>query len=113
MMNFYPLKAVVTTNPVLATLYDGDPYSAFLTSGCVTPDELSKLLDQGASFDALVFVDGEGQNLVGNLEGSKMGVNAKDIHLETFAIDRLDAPGAVKRIHELLKAQRGLFDIGG
>lgn len=112
-MNFYPLKAVVTTNPVLASLYDGDPYSTLLTSGCLSPGELSELLDQGASFDAVVFINGEGQGLAKNLEGKKGGVNARDIRLEMFTVDHSDAPGAVKRIHELLAAQPGFFDIGG
>ena len=112
-MNFYPLKAVVTTNQTLTSLYEGDPYSTFLTSGCLSPRELTVLLDQGASFDALIFINGEGQDILDRPEGQKLGANTKVIRHEMFTLDQLDTPGAVKRIHDLLKAEYNLFDIGG
>jgi hypothetical protein len=59
MSNIYPLKAVITSNELLAAEYDQSAISAFMTSGALRPDAFVELVSQGARFDTVVTVNGE------------------------------------------------------
>jgi len=48
----------------LPLLYDNHPESIDFISACLTPSEMSGLLDKGAVFDSIIFLNGEGQELL-------------------------------------------------
>jgi len=63
MPGIYPLNPVITSNPAFASLYDMHPLSLYLISECLTPSEAARLLDEGAVFDTVVLLGGEGKGL--------------------------------------------------
>src|SRR5206468_933606 len=67
MLGPYPLKPIITNDPALARLYDDHPDSLTLTSGCLTPAQASSLLEQGAIFDTVVLLNGQGTELLERL----------------------------------------------
>jgi hypothetical protein len=67
MAGIYPLKPVITTNAALGAIYDDHPWSVFYTSACLKPQAAAALLDEGAVFDTVVLLNGEGAELVERL----------------------------------------------
>lgn len=64
MHNLYPLKPVISCDPLLAQRYNADPQSVLLTSACLTSAEATTLLAQGAIFQDIVLVNGAGEDVV-------------------------------------------------
>jgi hypothetical protein len=60
----YPLNPVVSSNTVLAENYNRSLASATMMSECLTPHQVLDLINQGRRFDSIVFVNGEGRNLI-------------------------------------------------
>ncbi len=114
MLGAYPLKPVITSNSILASLYDDHPDSVTLTSGCLTPAQAAQLLEQGVIFDTVVLLNGEGDELMERL------VPREPCDQELFArVTRIDVPvidqEAVVQIHRTLKSPRlrAFFASGG
>src|SRR5437868_1830178 len=105
MLGPYPLKPIITNDPALARLYDDHPDSLTLTSGCLTPAQASSLLEQGAIFDTVVLLNGQGTELLERLvpkEACDQELYARVERLELPAIN----PDAVLQIHRALKSPR-------
>ncbi len=102
MPGIYPLNPVITSNPAFASLYDMHPLSLYLISECLTPSEAARLLDEGAVFDTVVLLGGEGKELADRL------ASEEDSQAQTFAqVERIDLPAvdeqAVNEVHRVLK----------
>jgi len=67
MAGIYPLKPVITSNAALGAIYDDHPTSVYYISACMTPQAAVALLDEGAKFQALVLLNGEGEELAERL----------------------------------------------
>lgn len=98
----------------MALLYDHHPESLTLTSGCLTPGQAAKLLEQGAVFDTVVLLNGHGTELLERLvpkEAYDQELYARVEHLELPAINH----EAVLQIHRALKSPRlrAFFGSGG
>jgi hypothetical protein len=115
MLATYPLKPVITVNPLLVSRYNGHPSSHNLVSKCITPQEAEQLLDAGAVFESVVLVDGAGEDLIGRINPS----GSADVNFAP-RIDRLRLDEAsedpVVRIHVKLQDQSissVFFNFGG
>lgn len=110
----YPLKPIVSNHPQLPAFYDDHPGSVGLISACLTPQALSDLIDQGATFDAVLFINGEGQALQQRLRPVHEQDDAIYPLLDTLALERIDMH-SVSAIHAALGSQRsnGFFSMGG
>jgi hypothetical protein len=101
-LGIYPLKPVITSNRAFAALYDLHPHSLFHISGCLTPSEAESLIDQGAVFDTVVLLNGEGEELIARLTTD---VDPQDQRFSR--VERIDAPvidvHAVGRVHLVLR----------
>ena len=96
-------------------MYDDDPASINLISACLTPEELGKLLDQGAIFDSVVFLNGEGQEHLSRLMPlNEDDDNAYFPYIRTITIERIDH-NSIPIIHSIWgnRRARGFFAMGG
>lgn len=105
----YPLKPVVTTNTLLARKYNDDVRSAFLISACMTAQQAMELLDQGAQFDSVVLVNGEGEDVAARLGDPRVWSAETMPGIERLSLAR-DAEHTVAEIHRLL--QRNMLVAG-
>lgn len=110
----YPLKPIVSNHPQLPALYDDHPGSIGLISACLTPQAMSDLLDQGATFDMVLFINGAGQALQQRLLPAHDDDEALHSMLDTLALEHIDAR-SVSAIHSALGKRRscGFFSMGG
>ena len=115
MLNLYPLNAVVTSDPTLPALYDNDPASVNLISACLTPRELDSLLNQGAIFQSVVFINNEGEQFLSRLTPT----NEKDDDIRfpvvhAITLERI-SHDSIPVIHSALgkRRARGFFAMGG
>ena len=67
MMQPYPLNPVVTSDPSLTSKYNAHPASDNLISACLSPDRVEQLLKEGAQFETMVFINGEGEALINQI----------------------------------------------
>jgi hypothetical protein len=115
MLNLYPLNAVVTNDPALPALYDDHPASINLISACLTPQELDSLLDQGAIFQSVVFINDEGKQLISRL--SPVNEQDDDVRFPAVHLINLERIGheCIPIIHSALgkRRARGFFAMGG
>ncbi|MDB5856277.1 MAG: hypothetical protein JWR22_4318 [Herminiimonas sp.] len=115
MLNLYPLNAVITSDTALSDLYDNHPASVNLISACLTPQELDGLLNQGAIFQSVVFVNNEGQQLLGRL--TPIHEQDDDVRFPVVHAISLDRIGneSIPIIHSTLgkRRARGFFAMGG
>ena len=110
----YPLKPIVTNHPLLPALYDDHPGSIGLISACLTPQALSDLLDQGATFDTVLFLNGDGQALRQRLLPALDDDEALHPMVDALALEQIDER-SVPTIHAALgsRRSRGFFSMGG
>lgn len=102
-MRTYPLTAIVTSSPSLTNAYNGNLGSAYLLSECISPEYFAKLLQDNAVFDAIVLVDGAGQNLIPTI-GARYNWNAELMpKIENFDMPSLTALEAVDQLHHLIR----------
>lgn len=64
MSKTYPLNPVISSNRVLAANYNASMVSATMMSECLSPQEALELINNGAKFNSIVFVNGEGKRLI-------------------------------------------------
>jgi hypothetical protein len=98
MSNIYPLKAVITTNELLAAEYDQNAISAFLTSGALTPDAFVNLFTTGARFETVVTVNGEGEDQIKRLQKANPDILGKVKLLDVAVPTSLVLSEAVRAI---------------
>jgi hypothetical protein len=105
MLGIYPLRPVVSAQPQCKAAYDASPSSINLTSEWLSPSEARELLAAGASFEAVVLLNGAGDDLAERLAGGKTRVERMWI----------DGDGEFRSIHAQLKdpARRGVFQTAG
>jgi hypothetical protein len=106
MLGIYPLRPVVSALPQWKAAYDVNPSSINLTSEWLSPAEARALLAAGASFEAVVLLDGAGDDLARDLAA------VGKTRVERM---RIDGDGEFRAIHERLKdpARRGVFQTAG
>ena len=104
----------MTNHPQLSAFYDDHPGSIGLISACLTPQALSDLIDQGATFDTVLFINGEGQALQQRLRPVHDDDAAQHPVVDTMALEHIDLR-CVAAIHAALGSQRsrGFFSMGG
>jgi hypothetical protein len=103
MAGIYPLKPVITTNAALGAIYDDHPWSVYYTSACMTPQAAAQLLDRGASFDTVVFLNDEGAELLERLV--PQGDYDPELHPKIAQLSVAQADrDAVKAIHRAIQA---------
>lgn len=108
MAGIYPLKPIITSNSALGAIYDDHPGSVFHTSACMTPQEAAALLDEGATFDTLVLINGEGRELLERL--LPKGEYDPELYPRVAQLSLPQAgPEAVKAIHGALRSVGLLF----
>jgi hypothetical protein len=102
MLGVYPLRPVITDDPLWKSVYDGHPDSVNLTSECITAGEARSLLDEGAVFEAVVLLNDAGEHLLDRLRPGDAEPVEPRMRIERV---RIEAPGpdAVARIHDYLK----------
>jgi hypothetical protein len=98
----YPIVPVITSNRAFASLYDRHPRSIYLISGCLEPRAASTLLDQGAAFDTVVLLNGEGEEVVARLIPASGGDEQLIARVERIDSAKLDED-AVAAIHLVLR----------
>ena len=91
----YPLKPVVTSNPLLAAQYNANPLSSFLISECLSPKVVSDLLADGAKFDTLYLVGDDGNDIV-----CPMGAMPK---VKRIYLPSKDLENAIGAIHDAIQ----------
>ena len=98
----------------MPAFYDDHPGSIDLISACLSPQALSDLIDQGATFDAVLFINGEGQALQQRLRPAHDEDDAISPVVNTLALEQIDMH-SVSAIHAALGSQRsrGFFSMGG
>jgi hypothetical protein len=110
-LTLYPLRPVVTSNPTLLPQYDDHPESISLVSIRMAPEEVIRLIDAGASFEAIVVADDVPAELQRRFDaaGEQSGGS---LHVERIS---LAEDGAVPRVHASLRLARGAhhFDFTG
>lgn len=115
MLTPYPLKAVITDDVGFSAVYNDDPESIHLISGCLSPEEASQLLDQGAVFSSVLFLNGAGKNLMPRLVPVQTDYDkALFPEIVEFVLEKQDQHGVAK-VHTLLEqgGVRGFFAAGG
>jgi hypothetical protein len=115
MLNLYPLNAIITSDPALPALYDNHPASVNLISACLTPQELDGLLNQGAIFQSVMFVNNEGEQLQGRLTPTnEQDDDVRFPVVHAIALDRISHE-SIPIIHSALgkRRARGFFAMGG
>jgi hypothetical protein len=115
MLTPYPLKAVITDDVGFSTVYNDDPESIHLISGCLSPDEASQLLDQGAVFSSVLFLNGVGKNLLPRLVPAEKDYDkALFPDIVELVLEKQDQNGVAKA-HAVLEqgGVRGFFAAGG
>jgi hypothetical protein len=98
MSRIYPLKAVITSNELLAAEYDQNALSAFLTSGALKPSAFESLVVTGARFETVVTVNGEGKDLIQRLKKSNPDTMGKVKLLDVVVATGLVLNEAVRAI---------------
>ncbi|HEX7635758.1 MAG TPA: hypothetical protein VF427_10820 [Noviherbaspirillum sp.] len=115
MLTPYPLKPVITNDKRLAALYDNHPESIDMISACLTPEEANRLLDQGAVFDSVVVLNGDGEQLIQRLVPMTEDYDeALFPQVVSVTLDHIDGQ-SVPVIHSALgkRRARGFFAAGG
>lgn len=110
----YPLKPIVSSNPLLPALYDDHPGSIALISACLTPPALADLLERGATFDTVLFINDDGLALQDRLRPAGGDDDALYPCVESLTLDQFDAQ-AISLIHAAFGNRRshGFFTMGG
>jgi len=111
MNNLYPLKPVISSNRELANKYNKSMASVMLTSACLTPDEASRLLSEGAVFSQIVLINGDGEQLPSQIGDPN---NWDDELMPTIKRVSLDAssPDAIKKLHRMLNDKTHILGMG-
>ncbi len=102
-MKLYPVKPVITSNPQLASSYNTHPVSGLLASACLTVDEASRLLQDGALFDTILLLNGEGEDVVNRIGGDKEAWDNEIMPSIKRLVVPMDANQAVETIHAALR----------
>lgn len=105
----YPLKPVITSNPSLTYEYNTHLTSAFLISACLTARQVAELLDNGAKFDALVLVDGEGEELIARMGDPKSWDSETMPEIQKISLAQSES-NPIAEIHKIL--QRNMLVAG-
>lgn len=110
----YPTAPVVTTHADLASWYDDHPMSIGLTSACISPMEAEALLDAGATFTTILFVNGAGADLIDRVLEQCNGDEATHTSVAELAIGDASVE-SVRQIHRAIrgKSQRMFYNFGG
>lgn len=110
-MEIFPLNPVITSNPILTSHYNKDLKNSYLLSECLTLNQVEKLLEQNAVFNKLIFVNGEGEELVAQLGDINNWDNELMPLFEHYRYTG-DNNKAIEEIHNLLKANRTTAGLG-
>lgn len=102
MYNLNPVRPVITNNAALASDYNSHPESSFLASACLTPQEASDLIAGGASFETVILVNGDGEEIPGQLVGTTRH-DPECAPAMTRLIVKIDTKQAVEQIHAALR----------
>jgi hypothetical protein len=70
MIQMYPLNLVVSNNEAFSRAYNSNETSIFMTSQCFDEGKLASMLEQGAKFNSIICVDGEGDEIVESLKAN-------------------------------------------
>jgi hypothetical protein len=105
---------VVCDEPRWKAAYDEHPTSIQLASACISTPEAKRLLADGAQFEALVLLNGAGEELVAELK-ARLGSEERDIE---FPVERVRVnrrwPGSIEVLHDRLSERPGSeFFAGG
>ena len=111
MSNLYPLKPVISSSRELAHKYNESMASVMLTSACLTPDEASKLLSEGAVFNQIVLVNGDGEQLPSQIGDPNNWDNEVLPTIKRVSLDT-SAPDAIKKLHRMLNDKTNIVGMG-
>lgn len=111
MLHAYPIKPIISSDKQLAANYNNDPKSAHLLSACLTPTEAADLLAQGAVFQDLVLVNGEGEELLSAI-GDPFNWDLEIMPYVKRATISAPPDRAVAQLHEIIQQTLAVCGVG-
>ncbi len=107
MIQMYPLNMVVSNDEAFMKAYNSNDLSAFLMSQCCSTDNLKGMLEQGARFDSIACMDGEGSDLVKDCQAQDSWEMEFQPRVDQLKLDPSKTPAQlIEELHTMFAEQR-------
>jgi len=107
MIQMYPLNMVVSNDQAFIQTYNSNDSSAFLMSQCCDVEKFKGMLEQGAKFDFIACVNGEGSDLVKDSQAQDSWEMEFQPRVDQFNVDPSKTPEQlVEELHSMFAEQR-------